>query len=97
MRFLEQAGYFFHFAVRALGAALLAVGRPRDLLVQLHSVLLGALPLGVMPLARPLSSNPLYASNAWMEMARRSRPCSRSFTAVWLSTLAMVLARLLYS
>jgi phospholipid/cholesterol/gamma-HCH transport system permease protein len=45
---LDQVGRFAHFALRALGAALLAVRRPRDVGVQLYNVLLGALPLGAV-------------------------------------------------
>jgi phospholipid/cholesterol/gamma-HCH transport system permease protein len=49
---LEQIGHYCHFAARALPAALLAVRRPAELLRQLHSILLGALPLaGVTGLA----------------------------------------------
>jgi phospholipid/cholesterol/gamma-HCH transport system permease protein len=43
--FLETAGRFTAFAVRALRAALLAVLQPREVHRQLHQVLLGALPL----------------------------------------------------
>jgi len=43
--FLERTGQYCHFAARALVAALLAVRRPADLLRQLYSILLGALPL----------------------------------------------------
>jgi phospholipid/cholesterol/gamma-HCH transport system permease protein len=45
LSFLERAGRYFHFAGRALPAALLAVGRPAELFRQLYSVLIGALPL----------------------------------------------------
>jgi phospholipid/cholesterol/gamma-HCH transport system permease protein len=48
IRFLEGVGRFCHFALSALLAALLALGRPRELHRQLHSVLLGALPLGAV-------------------------------------------------
>src|SRR5690606_37969273 len=41
-------GRYFHFAVRALGAAFIALAHPRDLLVQMYHVLLGALPLGIV-------------------------------------------------
>jgi phospholipid/cholesterol/gamma-HCH transport system permease protein len=46
--FLEKTGHYCHFAVRALVAAFMAVRRPSDLLVQLHHVLLGSLPLGLV-------------------------------------------------
>lgn len=47
MDFLESLGHATHFALRALGALPFALRRPRELLAQLHAVLLGALPLGV--------------------------------------------------
>jgi phospholipid/cholesterol/gamma-HCH transport system permease protein len=46
--FFESLGHFTHFAVRALIAAVLAVRQPRAVLVQLHSILIGALPLGAV-------------------------------------------------
>src|SRR5262245_47130031 len=45
LNFLEDAGRFTAFAVRALRVALLAVLQPREVHRQLHQVLLGALPL----------------------------------------------------
>jgi phospholipid/cholesterol/gamma-HCH transport system permease protein len=45
---LEHAGRFTHFALIVLPAALLAWRRPHELLRQLHHVLLGALPLGIV-------------------------------------------------
>jgi phospholipid/cholesterol/gamma-HCH transport system permease protein len=42
---LERTGHYLHFAARALPAALLAVRRPAEVLRQLYTVLLGALPL----------------------------------------------------
>lgn len=45
---LERLGRFTHFALRAVPAALLAWRRPAELLRQLHGVLLGALPLGLV-------------------------------------------------
>jgi phospholipid/cholesterol/gamma-HCH transport system permease protein len=47
MPFLENFGRATHFAFRALLALPAALRRPGDLLVQLHQVLLGALPLGL--------------------------------------------------
>ena len=47
MDFLENLGRLTHFAGRALLALPWALRRPREVLAQLHSVLLGALPLGV--------------------------------------------------
>ncbi len=47
MDFLENLGRLTHFAGRALVALPWALRRPREVLAQLHSVLLGALPLGV--------------------------------------------------
>ena len=41
-------GEFSHFAGRALIAAVAALGKPRDWLTQLYSVLIGALPLGIV-------------------------------------------------
>ncbi len=46
--FFESLGRYTYFAMRALIAALLAVRHPRAVLVQLHSILLGALPLGAV-------------------------------------------------
>jgi phospholipid/cholesterol/gamma-HCH transport system permease protein len=45
---LEQCGHFAHFASRALPAALLAWRLPGECLRQLYSILLGALPLGLV-------------------------------------------------
>lgn len=45
---LEQLGRYASFAVAALGAAVGAWRRPEELLRQLHGVLLGALPLGLV-------------------------------------------------
>jgi phospholipid/cholesterol/gamma-HCH transport system permease protein len=44
---LERIGHFVHFALLSLPAAMLAVRRPRELLRQLHVVLIGAMPLGL--------------------------------------------------
>jgi phospholipid/cholesterol/gamma-HCH transport system permease protein len=44
---LETFGRAVHFALRALAALPAALVRPRELLAQMHQVLLGALPLGV--------------------------------------------------
>lgn len=41
----EQAGHYVNFALRALPAALLSLRQPREVLVQLHVILIGALPL----------------------------------------------------
>jgi phospholipid/cholesterol/gamma-HCH transport system permease protein len=46
--FLEHLGQYSHFAVQALVAAPLALGRPRELLRQFYHILLGALPLGAV-------------------------------------------------
>jgi phospholipid/cholesterol/gamma-HCH transport system permease protein len=46
--FLESVGHYTHFAVQALLAAPLAVRRLREVHRQLHQILLGALPLGVV-------------------------------------------------
>jgi phospholipid/cholesterol/gamma-HCH transport system permease protein len=48
LSFLESVGRYTHFALRALLAAPLALLRPRELHAQLHNVLLGAAPLGVV-------------------------------------------------
>jgi len=45
---LEQCGQFAWFALRALPAGLMAWRAPAELLRQLHSILLGALPLGLV-------------------------------------------------
>jgi phospholipid/cholesterol/gamma-HCH transport system permease protein len=45
---LQSLGDFAHFALRALVAAFGAFGRPRSLLRQCYSVLIGALPLGLV-------------------------------------------------
>jgi phospholipid/cholesterol/gamma-HCH transport system permease protein len=47
LEFLEGLGRAAHFAWRALRALPSALWRPRELLAQLHSILLGALPLGL--------------------------------------------------
>jgi phospholipid/cholesterol/gamma-HCH transport system permease protein len=46
--FLERSGRYFHFAGRALPAALAAIRRPGELCRQLYNILLGALPLAVV-------------------------------------------------
>ncbi len=43
----EQIGQFVYFALLSIPAAAAALLRPRELLRQLHSILLGALPLGL--------------------------------------------------
>jgi phospholipid/cholesterol/gamma-HCH transport system permease protein len=48
LTFLESVGRYAHFGLRALLAAPLAVLRPRELFAQLHNVLFGAAPLGVV-------------------------------------------------
>lgn len=45
---LESLGHACYFAWRALAAAILAFGRPRQVLFQLYHVLLGTLPLAVV-------------------------------------------------
>jgi phospholipid/cholesterol/gamma-HCH transport system permease protein len=45
---VHTLGDFAHFALQALAAALGAFGRPRSLLRQCYSVLIGALPLGLV-------------------------------------------------
>src|SRR5947208_1755151 len=45
---LEQLGRYAHFALSALPASVLAWRRPTELFRQLHQILLGALPLGVV-------------------------------------------------
>ncbi len=45
---LEATGRYCHFALRAFPAALASVRRPAALLVQLHNILLGSLPLGLI-------------------------------------------------
>lgn len=45
---LEQCGHFTHFAIRSIPAALLAWRQPGEFLRQLYSILLGALPLGLV-------------------------------------------------
>jgi phospholipid/cholesterol/gamma-HCH transport system permease protein len=45
---LERIGQYTHFLIRALLAAPAALLRPRDLTSQLHHILLGALPLGLI-------------------------------------------------
>jgi phospholipid/cholesterol/gamma-HCH transport system permease protein len=45
---LEHAGRFTHFALTALPAALFAWRKPQELSRQLHHILLGALPLGIV-------------------------------------------------
>ncbi len=45
---LEQLGRFTQFALHALGAGLAAWRRPGELARQLHGILLGALPLGLV-------------------------------------------------
>ena len=46
--FLEQLGHYTAFAGRTIPAALAAVRRPAEPLRQLHNILLGALPLGLV-------------------------------------------------
>ncbi len=48
LRFFERIGRYFYFLLRAIPASLGAFGRPVPLLVQLHTTLLGALPLGLV-------------------------------------------------
>ncbi len=48
LQFLEDLGQYTYFAFRALLAAPLAVRRLREVQRQLHQILLGALPLGVV-------------------------------------------------
>src|SRR5215813_9440059 len=45
---LEGLGRYVNFALRALAALPRALLRPRDLQQQLHQILLGALPLGIV-------------------------------------------------
>jgi len=45
---LERIGHYVHFIIRALLAAPTALMRPRDLTAQLHHILLGSLPLGLI-------------------------------------------------
>jgi phospholipid/cholesterol/gamma-HCH transport system permease protein len=45
---LENTGRYAHFALRSLVAAPSALLQPRELLAQLHQILLGALPLGLI-------------------------------------------------
>ncbi|MBY0522754.1 MAG: ABC transporter permease [Gemmataceae bacterium] len=45
---LENMGQFAYFALRALWATVLAVSRPREVLRQLHGVLMGGLPLAAV-------------------------------------------------
>jgi phospholipid/cholesterol/gamma-HCH transport system permease protein len=45
---LEHIGHFTEFALRALPAGLMAWRRPGELFRQLHNILLGALPLGLV-------------------------------------------------
>ena len=45
---LEQLGRYAHFALSALPASVLAWRRPAELFRQLHQILLGALPLGIV-------------------------------------------------
>jgi len=45
---LETCGRFAHFAARSLLAALAAARRPAEFFRQLHGILLGALPLGLV-------------------------------------------------
>src|SRR5688572_28495678 len=44
----ERAGRYCAFAIRALFAAIFAIGRPRESARQFHSLLLGALPLAAI-------------------------------------------------
>src|SRR5262249_11037069 len=45
---LEHVGRYVHFLIRALAAAPAALLQPREFLAQLHQILLGALPLGLV-------------------------------------------------
>jgi phospholipid/cholesterol/gamma-HCH transport system permease protein len=45
---IAQIGRYVHFAVRSLAAAILAIGRPRDLLQQLYQIHVGALPVSLV-------------------------------------------------
>jgi phospholipid/cholesterol/gamma-HCH transport system permease protein len=45
---LDRLGRFSYFTLRALPAAVRALGRPAEVARQLHGILLGALPLGVV-------------------------------------------------
>lgn len=45
---LETIGRFVHFALLSLSAAAAALARPRELARQLHIILIGSLPLGVV-------------------------------------------------
>src|SRR5207302_8650535 len=45
---LETCGRFAHFAARSLSAAIGTFRRPGDFFHQLHGVLIGALPLGLV-------------------------------------------------
>src|SRR5262249_22274680 len=45
---LESVGRYTEFLIRALVAAAAALAQPRELAAQLHHILLGALPLGVV-------------------------------------------------
>src|SRR4051812_43586445 len=45
---LEKTGHYCHFALRAVPAALASLARPKSVLVQLHNILLGSLPLGLI-------------------------------------------------
>ncbi len=46
--FFEQVGHYFDFATRSFGAALRSPTQPKELVSQLHNILLGSLPLGVV-------------------------------------------------
>jgi phospholipid/cholesterol/gamma-HCH transport system permease protein len=48
MNTLENWGRFAHFSARSFGAALDSIRRPAELLRQLHNVLIGSLPLGLV-------------------------------------------------
>jgi phospholipid/cholesterol/gamma-HCH transport system permease protein len=48
MAFLETCGRFTHFALRSLPAAFASIRHPGELQRQLHSILLGSLPLGLV-------------------------------------------------
>ncbi len=46
--FFEVVGRYAHFALRALTASVLALGRPRELLRQFYRIYVGALPLSII-------------------------------------------------
>lgn len=48
LRYFEPIGRYSYFVLRAIPATIQTLGRPVPLLVQLHTTLLGALPLGLV-------------------------------------------------